>query len=62
MKLKQAWKHWSFKAAVFAAVLNGLLVLLAFYQYAFTPITYAAINVIISIAIAYLRIIPQKNL
>ncbi|HFG1935051.1 TPA: hypothetical protein ACGF3Q_001479 [Vibrio cholerae] len=62
MKLSDAWKRWSFKTAVLAAVLNGILVLLAFYQYAFSPIAYASINILFGIAIAYLRMVPQNDL
>lgn len=62
MSLKDAWKRWSFKAAVIAAVLNALLAVLAMYQYAFNPMLYGALNAAIGIAIAYFRIVPQKSL
>lgn len=62
MSFKEAWKRWSFKAAVIIAVLNIAMAIFVFFQPMLPPFTFALVNSLLAAAIAMLRVWPQKNL
>ncbi|PWI34846.1 hypothetical protein DI392_00770 [Vibrio albus] len=62
MKFSEAWKRWSFKAAVIAALLNVVLIFLPFFQMSISPVTYATVNAVLMVVIAILRVWPQSAL
>ena len=62
MSFKEAWKRWSFKAAVIAAILNIILIFLPFFQMSISPELYATLNAGLMAVVAVLRVWPQKSL
>lgn len=62
MTFKEAWKRWSFKAAVIAALLNIGLIFLPFLEVSVGPVGYAVLNAGMMTAVAVLRVWPQASL
>lgn len=62
MSFKEAWKRWSFKAAIIIALLNILMAVLVYFQPVLPPFVFALVNALLAGGIAVLRVWPQKSL
>ncbi|WP_407330565.1 hypothetical protein [Enterovibrio sp. 27052020O] len=62
MSFKEAWKRWSFKAAVIIALLNIAVAVLVYFEPVLPSFAFALLNAVLVGGIAILRVWPQKSL